>query len=312
MEKIYYSPKGYWKGQTAITKLSNAAGVSQDTAKKWLFKQAIWQIYLPAPKHINRPSFINIKPNDTHQIDLLYLPHDTIRRKKYKYALTVIDIASRYKDAEPLTEKSALATSTALQEIYRRGPLKYPRLIQSDDGREFKGAFNQLLLKHGVAIHRGIPGHHRSQALVESFNKQLSVRLFAYQYHQEIMDRTRNTEWVRRLPSVLRAMNEEGRLKPVDAIKRKEINVQTKVTTTASQHKLIPFGQKLRYLYAPGEAENDTRKRATDPIWSINTYEIQKIIEMNPPVYYLTPPAPQRAFVREELQLVPPGTDNLQ
>ena len=312
MDKIYYSPKGYWKGQSAITKLSAQAGVDEATAKEWLSKQAIWQIYLPAPKRIKRPHFENTTPNDTHQMDLLYLPHDTIRNKKFKYALTVIDLASRYKDAEPLTQKSAAAVAVALQKIYSRGPLAYPRLIQVDDGNEFKGAVNQLLLKHRVSIKRGIPGVHRSQALVENFNKLLSERLFSFQYHREIMDNSRNTEWVRRLPSVLHAMNNEETmgLKPVNAIKLKTVNSRHRYTGE-KKNKLIPFGAKLRYLYAPGEAEGDTRIRATDPIWSTDIYEIERIIEMNPPVYYLRAttttkrPAPKRSFVKEELQLVP-------
>ena len=131
LSKIYYSPKGYWKGSSAITKLSAAANVDERTAKDWLSKQPVWQIYLPAPKIIKRPHFINTTPNDTHQMDLLYLPHDTIRRKKFKYALTVVDIASRYKDAEPLTQRSSIAVAVALQEIYRRGPLKFPHGMSS-------------------------------------------------------------------------------------------------------------------------------------------------------------------------------------
>ena len=306
LSKIYHSPKGYWKGKLAITKLSLAAGVSEQKAKEWLSKQPIWQIYLPAPKKIIRPQFVNIKPNHTHQMDLLYLPHDTIRRKRFKYALTVVDIASRYKDAEPLTDKSASSVSVALQEIYRRGPLKYPQIIQVDDGKEFKGAFNQLLLKHRITIKRGIPGNHRSQALVENFNKQLSERLFSYQYHNEIIDRSggRNTEWVRRMPAVIRAMNNEDHngLKPVNAIKKKEI---TSSIRQSKNIKLLPLGLKVRYLYAPGEVEGDAHKRATDPIWSTTVYQINRIIEMNPPIYYLSDPAPQRAFVKEELQIVP-------
>lgn len=316
LAKIYYSPKGYWKGQTAITNLSEAAGVSEQKAKEWLSKQAIWQIYLPAPKVIKRPHFVNLIPNDTHQMDLLYLPHDTIRRKRFKYALTVIDLASRYKDAEPLTEKSANAVAAALQEIYRRGPLTYPRMVQVDDGKEFKGQVNQLLLKHRVTVKRGIPGVHRSQALVENFNKLLSERLFSYQYHREILDNTRNTEWVRRLSSVLKAMNNEESkitgLKPLKAIKQKTIDVTQEPYSVKDSP--LPFGLKVRYLYAPGEAEGDNRTRATDPIWSIDTYEIKRIIKMNPPVYYLRKtdtskqPAPQRAFVKEELQIVSPNT----
>ena len=55
LAKTYYSPGGYWKGFAAIKKLSEAAKVPEETAKKWLFKQALWQIFLPAPKHIPRP-----------------------------------------------------------------------------------------------------------------------------------------------------------------------------------------------------------------------------------------------------------------
>ena len=58
LAKIYYSPEGYWKGIAAIKKkLAEAAKVSEETAKKWLVKQALWQIFLPAPKRIPRPRF---------------------------------------------------------------------------------------------------------------------------------------------------------------------------------------------------------------------------------------------------------------
>ena len=114
LKKIYYSLKGYWKGLTAIKKLSEEAKVSEKVAKDWLSKQAIWQIYLPAPKKIIRPKFENYIPNDTHQMDLLYLPYDKIGKKKYEYALTIVDIASRYKEAEPLTERSTNAAAIAL------------------------------------------------------------------------------------------------------------------------------------------------------------------------------------------------------
>ena len=305
MDKIYYSPKGYWKGLTAIKKLSEEAKVSEKVAKDWLSKQAIWQIYLPAPKKIIRPKFEKYIPNDTHQIDLLYLPYDKIGKKKYKYALTVVDIASRYKDAEPLTERSANAVAIAIAKIYNRGPLTFPRLIQCDEGAEFKGKVNQLFLKHQVLVRRGIPGNHRSQAIVESFNKQLSERLFSYQYDREMITDRTNTEWVRRLPKVLNVMNNEitNGLKPIDAIKEKTITQQS------NNKKVKPdttiFNKKVRYLYAPGEVEGGDRKRATDPIWSTRIYEVESILETNPPVYYLRKPGPQRAFVKEELQIVP-------
>ena len=100
---IYYSPRGYWKGLAAIKKLATAAEVTEQQTKDWLKKQAIWQIYLPAPRHIPRPKFEVVVPNEVHQADLLFLQHGRVRRKTFHYALTVVDVASRYKEAEPLT-----------------------------------------------------------------------------------------------------------------------------------------------------------------------------------------------------------------
>ena len=133
LAKVYYSPQGYWKGIAAIKKFANAAKVSEDIAKKWLVKQALWQIYLPSPKHIPRPKFDVSTPNAVHQADLLLLPHDTLGRgrgrKTYKYALTVVDVASRFKEAEPLTSKDSAEVAKSFEKIYKRGSLKWPQLL---------------------------------------------------------------------------------------------------------------------------------------------------------------------------------------
>ena len=100
LSRIYYSPGGYWKGIAAIKKLASAAGTPLDAAKDWLKKQAIWQIYLPAARRIPRPKFDVRVPNEVHQADLLFLPHDRVGRRNYKYALAVVDVASRYEEAE--------------------------------------------------------------------------------------------------------------------------------------------------------------------------------------------------------------------
>ena len=64
LSKIYYSPRGYWKGLAAVKKLAAAARASEDVTKKWLAKQALWQIYLPAPRYIPRPKFDVSSPNE--------------------------------------------------------------------------------------------------------------------------------------------------------------------------------------------------------------------------------------------------------
>ena len=245
LSKIYYSPQGYWKGFAAIKKLAQAAKVSEDVTQNWLMKQALWQIYLPAPRYIPRPKFDVPVPTKVHQADLLYLPHDhpPRSRKTFKYALTVVDVASRYKEAEPLTTKEAKEVAAALEGIYSRGPLKWPKLLQVDPGREFMGAVNQLLSKHNVEVRRGRVDIHRDQAIVERFNRTLAERLFGHQYGVEMRlpEGQRSTAWVKRLPQVVAALNNEvtsltGK-KPSVAIKEK--NVSAKPSTPYSR----PVGQ---------------------------------------------------------------------
>ena len=144
MEKIYYD--NLWKGLAAIDKLAQAAGVSKEKAKAYLEKQKNWQIYLP-PSHVPRPHWTVDQPNKVHQADLLFLPHDTVRRKTYKYALVVVDVASRYKDAGPLTNKSAEEVAKAFGRIYSR-KLEWPETLVVDPGSEFKGAVSKLMSSH--------------------------------------------------------------------------------------------------------------------------------------------------------------------
>ena len=187
LSKIYYFPKGYWKGLQAAKKLSQEANVSEDEAKLWLMEQAIWQIYLPVPKNIQRPTFDVELPNAVHQADLLFLPHDKLPRgrKIFKYALTVVDVASRFKAAEPLTSKDSSEVSKAFQKIYK-GALKWPKILQVDPGREFMGKVTREMLKHETRIRRGNPNVHRDQGIVERFNRTLGERLFSFQYSQEM------------------------------------------------------------------------------------------------------------------------------
>ena len=287
----------------------------ENVVKQWLYKQAIWQIYLPAPRYVPRPKFDVATPNSVHQVDLLFLPHDKLRRKTYKYALTVVDIASRYKEAEPLTSKDSNEVARAFQAIYKRGPLTWPQMLQVDPGREFMCSVTKEMEKHKTYIRRGRAEIHRDQAIVERFNRTLAERLFGHQYAVEMLHAGRSTVWVKRLPDVVSALNNEvTRLtgkKPAYAIKEK--NIVSKPSTPYSRpvgvnEKKLPPLVNVRYLYQPGELEGGT-KRATDPIWSLKVYQVVKnMTKPNEPVVYYLSDGPKRGFVREELLVVPPNT----
>jgi len=206
LARIYYGPGGYWIGISAIKKLAEAAKVPEETTKKWLIRQALWQIFLPTPKRIPRPKFDVPTPNTVHQADLLFLPHNNLPRgrKVFKYALTVVDMASRYKEAEPLTSKNSDEVALAFQKIYKRSPLKWPQMLQVDPRHEFMGAVTKEMEKHNTYIRRRRVGIHRDQAIVERFNCTLAESLFGHQYAMEMLlpEGQRSTAWVKRLPEV--------------------------------------------------------------------------------------------------------------
>ena len=234
--------------------------------------------FLPAPSFIRRPKFDVRIPNEVHQADLLFLPHDRRGRKTYKYALTVVDVASRYKEAEPLSTKESAEVAKAFSTIYKRSRLKWPKLLQVDPGRKFMGEANKDMKAHNVKIRRGEKALHRSQAIVERFNRTLADKLFGHQYAQEYLsaDDKRSREWIARLPDVINSLNKEStRLTgktPLEAIKLPEVKHLS--SSKSRPESLLPRGVNVRYLYQPGELEGGERRRATDPIWFLNFYEI--------------------------------------
>ena len=176
------------------------------------------------------------------------------------------------------------STSTrATSGMHRWSPLRWPKLLQVDPGREFMGSVSQLLAKHSVQVRRGRVDIHRDQGIVERFNRTLAERFFGHQYAQEMRlpSGERSTEWVKRLPSVVAALNGEGtRLtdkKPSDAIKAKTLTQKPSSVVLGRplglKEQIVPSGVGVRYLDQPGEVEGD-RRRATDPVWSLEVYRL--------------------------------------
>ena len=148
------------------------------------------------------------EPNDIHQADILYLPHDRYEKKVYKYALNIVDVASRYKGSYQLDTKNSKEVAQAFQWMYENTPLTCSKTLIINNGKEFYGDVMKLMEKHDVMIQRGDPSQHRSQGIMERFNRTLADSLFTFQYHKELEDPSKsNREWVSRLQNVVSALN---------------------------------------------------------------------------------------------------------
>ena len=170
-----------------------------------------------------------------------------------------MDVASRYKGSYQLTTKNSKEVAQTFQWICENTPLTYPKTLIVDDGKEFYGDTTKLMEKHDVMIQRGDPSQHRSQGIVERFNRTLADRL-SYQYHKEFEDPSKsNREWVSRLQNVVSALNNEKTrligMKPVDAIKQTLVKQGFSQPVKNYEEKLLYVGTKVRYLYQAGELE---------------------------------------------------------
>ena len=87
-----------------------------------------------------------------HQFDLLYMPLDTLYGNKYKYILAGVDAPSRFKVARTLKTKQVRDVAKMIADIYKVGPLTYPKIFQCDNGSEFKGDVTKMLEKNEVKI----------------------------------------------------------------------------------------------------------------------------------------------------------------
>ena len=129
--------------------------MSKKDIKSWLAIQALWQVHIPLPKEIHHRHYDVTKPNEQHQFDLLYMPHNLFEGNTNKYILTDIDVVSRYNVARPLRTKKSNEVAFVLEITYKNGGVfKYTKVFQCDNDSAFKNEVTKFLEKHNVDIRR--------------------------------------------------------------------------------------------------------------------------------------------------------------
>ena len=132
------------------------------------------------------------------------MPHNLFEGNTYKYILTDVDVASKYKVARSLRTKTSSEVAFVMEAIYIKGGVsKYPKVS------EFKKEVTKLLEKHNVHIRRTTTKYKRTHtAFVEAFNKELAKLLFKPMDAQEIQDPEKvSTICVKNLNGIVKKMN---------------------------------------------------------------------------------------------------------
>ena len=125
--------------------------------------------------------------------------------------------------------KRAKDVADMITDIYKVGPLTYPKVFQCDNDSEFKGEVTKMLEKHEVKIRRVTTKYkHIHTAFVEALNKVLAERLFKVQNAQELNDPEKvSSRWVKQLYGLVDKLNDTETemigMKPKDAIELNEV-----------------------------------------------------------------------------------------
>ncbi|KFY03974.1 hypothetical protein V490_00036 [Pseudogymnoascus sp. VKM F-3557] len=131
------------------------------------------------------------------QIDLIDMRHEP--SGQYKWILHIKDHFSKYTQLYPLKSKHAEPIADCFAQFI--AAFLPPKIMQADNGKEFKGALLILLRKYGIQVVNGAPRSPQTQGLVEQAKRVVENKLRAWK-----MDHG-STEWKDGLLEVILAMN---------------------------------------------------------------------------------------------------------
>jgi hypothetical protein len=310
LNDLYYAP-GKFTNTKELFRLAQEKNpkIKYEQVNSWLNKQQIHQLTKKniKDKRTHHGHFYVTKPNQLHQMDILYMPY---KRGTYRYILTIIDTASRYKAGEPLKDRTSETVKKAIEKIYKETKLKFPKEINVDKGSEFKAAVLNLFKNNNTQVNVSETSYHKATAMVERVNRTLAERIFKQINHEEISTHKVIRVWDHLLQPTIDQLNNEItryiNMTPNQAIELSEVPQKEHKDFIPINNSEYEISDKVRYKlakdaihdislsYFDGDEITDLvakhgKKRATDPTYSLTIHTIERIKE-NPGlqnIYYL-------------------------
>ena len=207
-------------------------------------RQASIELHKPARRNYDTRPVVVQDINTIWGADLIHMEdwvEDTKQRDipdGYRYALTVVDIWSRYAWVEPLSTKTGAEVMAALKKIMRRDKRK-PKKLWIDQGSEFTNKNTQAWLER-----EGIESYHTfgksKSAVVERFNRTLKTNLFRE------MDATNSHDWGAILEKTVDDYNKAG---------HRGLTIKLTVEQAKLYPELSNNGQSYTVKLSPEQAE---------------------------------------------------------
>ena len=174
LKEIYDDPNlGLGLGIVSFYKIvkDKYIGITRDDVEKFIKNQTVYQITKEPKQGINKP-IITTYPNERWAIDLVDMKIYKNQNSGYKQILTCIDYFTKYVWAAALKDTQSVSVRDAM-EIFSNESHTIPKIIQADNGSEFKGAFSEWTHQHKIDLIKTLSYSPTSNGLIENYNKQL-------------------------------------------------------------------------------------------------------------------------------------------
>ena len=127
--------------------------ITRRDVSAFLANDATHQIMRPLNKRIISRPVIASNRAKIWQIDLIDFKGITFANDQRRYALTAVDVLSKYCSARSLTKKTAQNVNAALADILDSVPASWrPNVISCDRGAEFQTLMKKSLADRGIKM----------------------------------------------------------------------------------------------------------------------------------------------------------------
>lgn len=273
-----------------MDKILKALGIDEQHSKPIRIKKTFNKVKDNVP-HIANYNFM---------ADLLFLPET---KKGYKYLLVVVDLATNACDFEPIQEKASDTILQAFQRIIKRKYLHKPYAsIRTDDGKEFRGAFEKWLDDQSVIHKIAEPGRHKQVGNVEILNKDLGRLLNGYMNSIEEKTGKVYREWPEVLPTIRKMLNEHRTIPEGDPFT--DVYPTPDVVEPKFKVGEIVYRIADQPLDALGNKQPTTNFRMGDYRWQLVPRKIARVLRYSGkvPIRYLLENMPNVSYAEWELK----------
>ena len=159
-------------------------------------------------------------PGEVWVMDVLHFPES---KWGNKYALTMVDVASRWAYIVPMKEISSASVMKVVEDRIIGDGIN-PRLFITDNGSEFKKDFLAFCELYRIKVRKSVPHHAEGHGLVEAFNRTIAD-VIGHMIEEDGGDWEENLPWARRvyLSSIHSALQSKSvGLSPAEAFRGAE------------------------------------------------------------------------------------------